>query len=152
METEIVKKQKKALDFFNQGYNCAQSVILTFTKELKTDRETLIKLSSGLGGGMGQLQKTCGAVSGGIIVISILTANATSDKNERNILVRERIQEFHKRFINIHKHSDCIDLLGYDVKTPEGQKQIKDQDLFHKVCSPCVENAVGILQEIFSLN
>ena len=48
---------------FEEGYNCAQAVFLAFAEEQGLDRPAAARLVSGMGGGMGRLRETCGAVS-----------------------------------------------------------------------------------------
>ena len=57
------KYSEKAAENFRKGYNCAQSVFITFAEEFSIDKETALKLSSSFGGGMGRLREVCGAVS-----------------------------------------------------------------------------------------
>ena len=54
---------QKATEYFKQGYNCAQSVLLAFAPDLNMDNDTALKLASSFGGGMGRLREVCGAVS-----------------------------------------------------------------------------------------
>ena len=65
-------RAESAAQNFRQGYNCAQSVCLAFLDVLKLDRETVLKLSSSFGGGMGRLREVCGAVSAMFIIAGIL--------------------------------------------------------------------------------
>ena len=37
---------------FKNGYNCAQSVFITYAEKYGIDKETALKLSSSFGGGM----------------------------------------------------------------------------------------------------
>jgi C_GCAxxG_C_C family probable redox protein len=53
------------------GYNCAQAVIYSFCDDLGLDRNTALKLSCGLGGGMARKQEVCGAVTGGILALGL---------------------------------------------------------------------------------
>ncbi len=62
----------KAKELFEQGYNCAQSVILAFEDVTGLDTKTAATLSSSFGGGMGRLREVCGAVSGMFMVAGIL--------------------------------------------------------------------------------
>ena len=48
---------KKACEYFKDGYNCAQSVLLAFSDIIGFDKETSLKLSSSFGGGMGRLRE-----------------------------------------------------------------------------------------------
>ena len=73
-----------AKNLFLEGYNCSQAVAGAFSDVLEIDKETLIKLSSSFGGGMGRLREVCGAVSGMFIVLGLLEGYTdTSDANHK---------------------------------------------------------------------
>ncbi|MBQ7381204.1 MAG: C_GCAxxG_C_C family protein, partial [Clostridia bacterium] len=57
-------REQKAREYFLEGYNCAQAVLLAFGDLTELDNETLAKLASPFGGGMGRMREVCGAVSG----------------------------------------------------------------------------------------
>ena len=98
-------KTVKAIDLFRNGKNCAQSVLLAFDNITSIDPELLESFSLGFGGGMGQLQKTCGAVTGAFMVISLYCS--TLDNNLRGQESQRLIQDFHVQFIATHGKSDC---------------------------------------------
>jgi len=52
-------KVKDAIACFNGGFNCAQAIVATYCEQFGMDKETALKVSCGLGGGMGKLQETC---------------------------------------------------------------------------------------------
>jgi len=64
-----MKKEDIAKSTFNNGYNCAQSVLTPFANQMGIDVSSTMKLASGFGAGMGRLQETCGAVTGAYMVI-----------------------------------------------------------------------------------
>ena len=62
-----------AKSYFLQGYNCAQAVLLAFEDAIGLDRDALLKLTLPFGGGMGRLRLTCGAVSGMVMALGLIT-------------------------------------------------------------------------------
>ena len=50
---ENTSRREKAMTLHSEGYNCAQSVVLAFEDLLPLDKESLAKLSSSFGGGIG---------------------------------------------------------------------------------------------------
>ena len=91
-------KREIAENYFKQGYNCAQSVVLTFSKEINLDEKTALMLASPFGGGMGRLRETCGAVSGMLIVLGLLKGYSSLDdikeKTELYSLVQKLVLQF----------------------------------------------------------
>ena len=71
-------KHEMAMDFHNQGYNCAQSVALPFCEEMGLDAAVVKKATEGFGAGMGGRTQTCGALSGAVFVAGMLNADATN--------------------------------------------------------------------------
>ena len=60
-------RAKQARENFLNGANCAQAVLAAFADEAGIDRDTALKIGSGLGGGMGRLREVCGAFSAAVI-------------------------------------------------------------------------------------
>ena len=62
-----------AYAYHKQGYNCAQSVAGAFADLTGTAPEQLMAAMGGFGGGVGgSHEELCGAVSGGVLVLSLL--------------------------------------------------------------------------------
>ena len=55
---------RRALELHGMKYNCAQAVACTLAPLIGADEELCFRAAEGLGGGMGGLTETCGAVSG----------------------------------------------------------------------------------------
>jgi C_GCAxxG_C_C family probable redox protein len=132
---------------FTRECNCAQAILSCCGKGL-IDRNTALAVAGPFGGGMGSLGKTCGAVTGAIMVIGLkhprLDLKDDVPRKESIRLVRELIARFEARNGSIA----CKDLLGCDLSTPEGVEQFKAQDLIHTVCPKAVRDAAEILEDI----
>ena len=70
-------KHDLAMDYHNQGYNCAQAVAMPFCEEMGLDAATVKRATEGFGAGMGGRTQTCGALSGAIFVAGMLNASPT---------------------------------------------------------------------------
>ncbi len=79
METTTTTQYvKRAYAFREKGYNCAQAVACSFADVVGMDEKNLFIISEAFGGGMGGHKATCGAVSGGaVLVISLLTSGGS---------------------------------------------------------------------------
>ena len=142
-----MNKSEKAVQTFDGGLNCAQSVLTPFLEKLNIDKSTVLKLSSGFGAGMGRLQETCGAMTGAYMVLGLKYGKYQPD-DDSNEKVVELIQEFTKRFKNEHQHTTCRDLLNCDLNTEEGQAYVEQNNLHEEVCSKCVGDSVKILEDL----
>jgi C_GCAxxG_C_C family probable redox protein len=141
------KREKLALSAFGREYNCAQSVVMGFPEVTGGREETVLKLAAGFGGGMGRLQEACGALTGGFMVIGLLTASEYPDKEIKEEVYR-RVQELAIRFREEFGTINCRDLLGVDLNTPEGEELNHSLGLREKVCEKCVARAVSLTQTL----
>jgi C_GCAxxG_C_C family probable redox protein len=143
-----VTKSTTAVNKFNEGYNCAQSVLYSFAQELNVSADLALRIATGFGGGMGRKQEVCGAISGAIIVLNLLYGRGEHEGKEKQELayakVRECIDLFTKEFGTIR----CRELLpGCALLTEEGQKQFRDNGLIEN-CREYVRQAARIVEEI----
>lgn len=135
-----MSKSETAAETFASGYNCAQSVFMTYAEQLGLDKETAAKISSGFGGGM-HLGGTCGVVTGAFMVLGLKFGEGkkrTYDKNE----------EFTEKFLLRNPSIKCLDLLGADVRVKEEFEKAKSEGLFKCTCGRLVKDACEILEEM----
>lgn len=64
-----------AMEYHNQGYNCAQAVAMPFCDEMGLTPELVKRATEGFGAGMGGRTQTCGALSGAVMVAGVLLAD-----------------------------------------------------------------------------
>ena len=105
------EKAELARELFLSGSNCAQSVYAAFAGEMGMSRETALRLSGGLGGGIGGLRFTCGAFLAMAMVLSALrgyTDGADLDGKKR---LYAQVQQLHERFVEKYGTSVCRELL-----------------------------------------
>lgn len=143
-----MNRSEKALRFYSEGFNCAQSVIVSFADIMHIDEETALRLASGFGGGMGRMQGTCGAVTGAFMVIGYLRGKYKQGDDEAKEITNQLIQEFSKQFVEINGTINCKALINFDLNTLEGREQANKADVFNKKCSLFVKEAVKLLEKI----
>ena len=66
-----MERKELAAGYKLGGYNCTQAILKAFEPELGLDEETLMKLATGFGVGMGTMEGTCGALIGSQIVLGL---------------------------------------------------------------------------------
>lgn len=143
------RNEDKAIALFKEGYNCAQSVFLAFSDEFEMDKETVLKLTSSFGGGMGRLREVCGAVSGMFMVAGMLNGYTDPKNNQAKIEHYKRIQELARRFKEINGSFVCRELLGLSVKSESPTPQLRTEEYYKKrPCAKLVGDAVRILEEM----
>jgi C_GCAxxG_C_C family probable redox protein len=138
-----------ALRKLSEGYNCTQSVFYSFCDDLRFDKDTALRLACGFGSGMGRKEEVCGAVSGGIMVIGVRFGRGEKGDPAETETTYMKTREFMDRFAMERGTYTCRRLLdGCELTTEEGIRQYRENDLFNKVCKPCVRTAVEILDEM----
>ncbi len=62
-EKDIEARVEKARALFQEGYNCAQAVFLTYSDMFGMDTALAARLAASFGGGMGRMREVCGDAS-----------------------------------------------------------------------------------------
>lgn len=143
-----MERSEQAEELFLTGYNCAQSVVLSFADDLKFSKELAQKMAAGFGGGLGKQQKTCGAITGAIMVLGILKGEQVNNNDELKSQAYGSVNELIREFVAEYKTTECIDLIGCDLNTPEGSEKFKEENVMENVCAGCVQKAVKIVEAI----
>jgi C_GCAxxG_C_C family probable redox protein len=142
-------KPEIAIEFFEQGYNCAQSVLTAFSQDLDIPEDELLKISCAFGGGMGRRQLTCGAVSGALMVIGMYFGRGKGDDISKKTHTYEKAAEFMKEFELRNGSLNCKELLqNLNMHDPEEMKKIESLGLFKTSCYKYAKDAVHIAEKI----
>jgi C_GCAxxG_C_C family probable redox protein len=150
----IEERTQKAIDFFEQGYNCSQSVLMAYADLYGIDQETATKFASSFGGGMGRLREVCGAVSGMFMVLGLhYPATDVTDKKAK-IINYEAVQRTAKEFKEELGSYICADLLKIKRQPEEVTPSERNARYYAlRPCSRCVAIAAEITgEEIFNSN
>ncbi len=122
---------EKARSLNDSGYNCAQAVACAFIDQVDIDEKTLFAILEGFGGGMGGREATCGAVSGAVAVVSLLSSKgdtASGTKAATYALVESLVSEF----LAQNKSLVCKDLRGLET------------EVVLRSCPLCIEDGVRL--------
>jgi len=145
----MMTRIEQAVSKMIEGYNCAQSVFFSFCDDLQVEKNSALKLVCGLGAGMGRKEEVCGAVTGGIIVIGAKYGRGEKDDRTATEFTYRRTRDLMDKFAEKHGTFICRKLLhDCELTTEKGQIYFKENDLLNKVCVPCVQSVVEILEHI----
>lgn len=136
----------EALKKFLSGYNCSQSVFSSYSNKLGINEHDAMKISSGFGGGMGDLQKTCGAVTGAFMLIGCKLYNPLDGSSKKK--VKESVRKFNNEFEKKFGSINCLELLDCDRNTEEGLKTFEENNLKETKCAKYVEEACKLIDKI----
>lgn len=136
-----------ALEAHQAGHACSQAVLEAFAPRHQLDPETARRLAAGLAGGLRQ-GGVCGAASGAFLVLGLALGGEDCVTKEGRDRLAQVTGEFARRFRQRAGGWDCPEVLGCDLRTPEGLAQAREQGLFASRCAPAVQAAVEILMDL----
>lgn len=106
----------------NVHYNCAQSVLMSFSEEKGLSPDMANALTANLGSGM-RVGGTCGAMAGGLLVLGLYGVNDTPS-----------VLSYWKEFKAKHDGMDqCRDLLSVNAKKGNPKKPHCDNMVYEAV-------------------
>lgn len=144
-----MKKSEKAILYFNNSFNCAQSVFTSFGPELGLSEDECMKISTAFGAGMGKQQHVCGAVSGALMVLGLKFGKALNDSETKKENTYNKAREFLQNFESRNGSIQCKQLLqGLDMNNDKDLKKINKLGLFENKCESYIKIAVEILNEL----
>ena len=140
---------EQATATFEEGYTCAQSVFSTYADLFGMDRETALKLSSPMGGGIGRMREVCGAVSAMALLAGLKEGN-TDPANEEGkekiyLLTRQMAERFREQFGTIV----CRELLGIEGMEESAKPSVRTQQYYQeRPCLQLIAAAAKIIEEM----
>lgn len=147
------ERAQRAKEYFNKGYNCAQSVTLAFADITTLDAEMIATITASFGGGMGRLREVCGAVSGMAFVASFLSPCPTADNAEAKKANYALVQEFAEKFRKQNGAIVCRELLGLERPKDEPTPSPRTAEYYKKrPCAEYVYDAALIVGEYLAKN
>ena len=141
--------KERALQYFAEDLHCSQSVLAAFSEECGITEEQAFRLGSCFGSGM-RRGDVCGACTGALMVLGLLYGETCAGDREERRRTNELNDLMMARFSEVNGSYLCNDLLGCDVRTPEGVQYARDHQLFTEFCPKMVANTVEILEEIIA--
>lgn len=148
-----MSKGDMAYENFLRGYNCTQSIAVTFAGELGLDVDTAARLSSGFGGGMGRLREVCGTFSGVVFVLSSLYGYSEPKDLEGKKELYEKIRACAAKFREDNGSIICRELLGLEKAEESATPAPRTAEYYKK--RPCPElcrYAANLLEEFIREN
>jgi C_GCAxxG_C_C family probable redox protein len=133
--------------FWDEGYYCAESVLLAVAADLGVVSPLVPRIASGFCSGLARTGGMCGAVGGAIMGIGLGTGRdaPSDDLEECYALTTQLLAQFAGRF----GATACPELLGCDVRTAEGRRFYQENDLSER-CRCFVDEAtvlaLGLLE------
>lgn len=151
MEVEIKSgvHREKAMGFFLEGYNCAQSVFAAFCDLHGMEEKEALRLASSFGGGMGRLREVCGALSGIFMTAGILYGYDSPHDKDAKTEHYKRIQDLAEAFKSKTGSLVCRELLGLSSEGKDSYIPSDRTESYYqsRPCKELVGLAAAILDE-----
>ncbi|MFH1513067.1 MAG: C-GCAxxG-C-C family protein [Bacillota bacterium] len=144
----MTAKEQLSHDYFYRGYNCAQSVFAAFHAEMGLDEETALKLMVSMGGGVGGLREICGAFSGAVMALGMLSGGFVPGEQEKKEKLYSLVQANADAFRRQYGTVVCRDLLALNDIAPSPVPAKRD-DTYYEVrpCGKYVEACARLVEE-----
>ena len=140
----------RARDYFLQGFNCCQAVLLAFSDVLEANRlataQLLTVIGSGFGGGFARMREVCGSFTACTMLAGFLLPADEKDMQTRKAnyaLVQEMADAFRERNGG---SIICGELLGLKERGQEGPAPSARTAEYYKKrpCPEIIRNAAVI--------
>lgn len=141
--------KERALQYFSDKFHCSQAVLAAFAPELGITEEQALRLGACFGSGM-RRGEVCGACTGALMVLGLLYGQCDKNDLDSRIRANNVNEAMMSGFAEKSGSYICNELLGCDVRTEEGIKYARENNLFTDFCPKMVANAVDVLEEILS--
>ena len=139
---------EKAVQTFESGFGCAQSVFSTYADLFGIDRQTAMNLTNSMGGGISRLREVCGTVS----ALALLTGLAEGDVDPQDLKAREKVyqrtRELLAKFEEENGSLVCRELLGILGREKAARPSERTPEYYKKrPCAKFVACAARIVEE-----
>ena len=143
-----------AKGYFEQGYNCSQSVALAFADEVGMDGKLIARLTGGFGGGMGRMREVCGTVSGTAFVLSALYGYSDPTDADAKAQLYADVQKVAGEFKDKNGSVVCRDLLGLTQDGFDNPQPEKRTDTYYRKrpCGDLVKMSADLLEKFIADN
>ena len=146
-----MSKAEKAKKQFEKGFSCAPAVLSAYAERLGLEEALALKIACGFGGGIGRMGRTCGAVTGAVMVIGLKHGQADANDEESRQRTHKLVKEFIDRFVTLHGSIECKELINYDLSDPAELRLAKKNKVFQNKCTSFVYDSARILEDILQL-
>ncbi len=133
-----------ALSYFDEGYACSQSILLAFADRFDLNETTAKRIASTFGGGMGRLRQTCGAVTGGFMVLGLAFGNENPKDMDTKLEAYRKVRELYHQVEGIYGTGNCRELLQKFAT----QAQVEERKHHKVICRRVVADVAGLVFEM----
>lgn len=146
-----MSRAEEAKKQFEKGFLCAPAVLSTYSEQLGLEKALALKIACGFGAGIGRMGKTCGAVTGALMVIGLKYGKVNLADEESEQRTYTLVKEFIDRFTALYGSIECKELIGYDLSDSGELRLAWESGVFKNKCPGFVYDSARILEDILHL-
>lgn len=141
-----MKRNEKAMMLFDQGCNCSQAVLMAYVDVFDLDVSTMERVSVAFGGGMSKQGKTCGCMTGALMILGLKYGIDSTTIISNRILSYNKGKEFIQIFHATFGETECKQLIKLDLNKKEDLEEAS-KNVFGSRCKQMVGKTVELLDE-----
>jgi len=141
MDASAVGKRAGEL-FRGTAFCCSESLLIAVSELVGVESPLIPKIATGFCGGLAHTGGVCGAVNGGVMALGLVFGRDSADVKADDAY--KKVREFLSAFEKEYGCTNCTELTGFDLSTPEGHERFKNSDAVNK-CHGYVESAARIV-------
>ncbi len=146
-----MSRAEEAKKQFEKGFLCAPAVLSTYSEQLGLEKALALKIACGFGAGIGRMGKTCGAVTGALMVIGLKHGKVNLADEESEQRTYTLVKEFIDRFTALYGSIECKELIGYDLSDSGELRLAWESGVFKNKCPSFVYDSARILEDVLHL-
>lgn len=146
-----MRKAEEAKKQFEEGFLCAPAVLSTYSEQFGLEKALALKIACGFGAGIGRMGRTCGAVTGALMVIGLKHGQVNLADEESREKTYKLVNEFINKFTALHGSIECKDLIGYNLSNSNELKLARESGVFTNKCPSFVFDSARILEDVLRL-
>lgn len=140
---------EKARELFVNGYNCSQSVVGAYSDLFGMEPEAAMKFAEGLGGGMGRMRLTCGAVAAMSLLTGLKMSSGKPGNQQERAKIYETVRSMADEFTQKNGTIICGELLDPEtIKDKSSVPEARTEQYYKKrPCADCVTDCAEIIEK-----
>lgn len=131
--------EELAINHFANGFLCSEAVLLATAEKNNLDSTLIPKIATAFGRGLANGDSICGALSGGILALSLFQGRDT--QKESFELLYKNIDTLKDEFNKEFGEHNCTKLLGFSLNDEDAKEKFVKNDCKNCKCS----NYVGFV-------
>ncbi len=135
-----------AAGYASEGFLCVEAVLKSLADLKGVDSDLIPSISTGMAAGVARTSQICGAVTGAILGLGLWFGRNEPVVSDRRPYWYSRL--FLDRWMEMHSTSNCSELLGVDLDTPNGYAVYSKEKMWENECRGYIRDAVGLAYDI----